>query len=491
MSENGSEDGTRLTSIGIDVGTTTTQVVVSDLRVGTAGKADREKLEITDRTIRYRGAIHETPLLDPETVDVERVVAIVEDELAAAGISPEAVDTGAVIVTGETARKENAEPLAHRIASEGGEFVAATAGAALEAILAGRGSGAATRAAETGDVIANVDVGGGTTNIATFDAGGVRDTRCLDVGGRLVRFDASGAIAGVSRPVRELADDLGIDVSVGRELSDTDLERLADAMAEAVVDAIVGPPFAERTRSLAIGPLPDEPLDVDGVAFTGGVGRLVYSAADRDSGRNEDGGERDAEDDPFAYGDLGPVLAAAIRRRTGSLPVFRPEEDIRATVVGAGTRSTALSGRTVSLEETLLPLRNVPVMCVGSLAGADRSDLERRVFEVLETAAERHGRETPVVLAIDDVGSLGYDRLETVADAIDGAYRSMDADWPVLVLTRQDCAKALGGAIRRRLEGRPVLAIDEVGASDGDYLDVGTPFGGGGTVPVVVKTLAF
>lgn len=456
----------QLTSVGIDVGTTTTQVVVSELGVRTP--AGEGKLEIVSREVTYRGAIYETPLSDPETVAIDAVARIVEDELAAAGVERSEIDTGAVIVTGETARKENAEPLVHRIASEGGEFVAAAAGPTLEAILAGRGSGAATRARERGAVVANADVGGGTTNIALFGPEGVRDTRCLDVGGRLVRVDSEGAITGVSEPAAALAVDLGIDLELGREPSTEDLGRLADAMADCVLDAVTGPPYTSRTESLSIGALPADSVGIDAVAFTGGVGRLV----------------RSEPVPPIEYGDIGPILAAAIRDRAGDLPVVELDETIRATVVGAGTRTTELSGRTVDIDRSLLPLRNLPVVGVAELG----EDPESRLRVVRKRATERYGSD-PVVLAIGDVGSLTYDRLTEVAAAIAGAW--VDGTDLACVLTRQNCAKALGQAIRRRCEGRALVVIDEVGATEGEYLDIGRPMDGGETVPIVVKTLAF
>ncbi|MDL5362174.1 ethanolamine ammonia-lyase reactivating factor EutA [Halalkalicoccus sp. NIPERK01] len=459
-----------LTSVGIDVGTTTTQVVVSDLRIGVP--VGEGKLEIVSREIRYRGAIRETPLSGPETVDIDAVARIVEEELAAAGVESSGIETGAVIVTGETARKDNAEALVHRIASEGGEFVAAAAGPALEAILAGRGSGAATRAVESGGTVANADVGGGTTNVALFDADGVRDTRCLDVGGRLVRFDSEGAITGVSEPIRGLVAGLGVDLEPGTEPLSEDLDRLTGAMADCVIDAVTGPPFADRTASLSIGSLPTEPIEVDGVGFTGGVGRLVHGGSS----------------DPFAYDDLGPTLAAAIRERAAELPLLDLDETIRATVVGAGTRTTELSGRTVEVDESLLPLRNLPVTGVGDLP---EEGLGTRFEGVLREAADRYRPDEPVVIAIDDVGPLTYDRLTRVAAAVVTAWATAGGDRPHLVLTRQNCAKALGQALRRRSDGRPLAVIDEVGVADGEYLDVGRPLGGGETVPVVVKTLAF
>ena len=45
-----------------------------------------------------------------------------------AGISPKTVSTGAVIITGETARKENAREVLSALSGYAGDFVVATAG---------------------------------------------------------------------------------------------------------------------------------------------------------------------------------------------------------------------------------------------------------------------------------------------------------------------------------------------------------------------------
>ena len=63
----------RLTSIGIDIGTTTTQVLLSELTVGTAGQAGADKLVVTGREIFHRGEIHRTRLLDAERTVLDRV----------------------------------------------------------------------------------------------------------------------------------------------------------------------------------------------------------------------------------------------------------------------------------------------------------------------------------------------------------------------------------------------------------------------------------
>ncbi len=464
-----------LTSLGLDVGTTTTHAILSRLRVETppGGAASPE---ITEREIIHRGAVTETPLLDPETIDIEAVVALLESELAAAGVDSEQIETGAVIVTGETARRENAEPLAHRIATDAGEVVAATAGSALEAVLAGRGSGAAAIAAETGGTVANIDVGGGTTNVAVFEGDRVRETRCLDVGGRLLRFgadrDGGRVVSGISPPAKRLIEalELADTISVGKPADETTLEVLATEMADRIVDLLSGPPFDRLTRELAIGELPDESVAYDAIVFSGGVGRLL-----------------DSPEPPFAHDDFGSHLAAALEggARKQEWPVQTGTEDIRATVVGAGTASTTLSGRTVSLEPSLLPVQNVPVVAVGD------GDLERACKRAAGQALELYDLEDleAVAFSFAELDELTYARIQAVATALASSLEALPASVPVVIVTRQNCGKALGQTLRRHID-RPLVVLDELALEDGTYLDVGRPMAGN-SVPVVAKTLAF
>lgn len=468
----------KLTSIGIDIGTTTTQVIVSELSIGTASQNSTDKLTVTDREVLHRGSIHRTPLLDSETVDIEAIVSIVEGEFAEAGVAPADVDTGAVIVTGETAHKDNAEPLVHRLAVDSGEFVTAAAGAALEAILAGRGAGTAIRSAREGNTIANVDVGGGTTNIAVFDPTGVRDTRCIDIGGRLVEFDDEGSVTKFSDSIRAIAEELELTVNIGESYDQEDLQQLVTVMAECIIDAAAGPPFADRTHDRAIGSLPTESVRLDGVAFTGGVGQMVNTPPE--------GNERSQ------YGDIGSLLAADIRERAADLPVIQLDEDIRATVIGVGTQTTRLSGRTAMVDRDILPLHNLPVIGMSDLSSIDGDGLASRFKETVSVAEERHGSEEPFVLSINSIGELTYQRIKEIAGAIATAYESGDErEKLVIVLTRQNCAKALGQTLNSHFDGQSVLTIDEVDADEGDYLDIGVPLADSDTVPVVVKTLAF
>ena len=473
-----------LTSVGIDVGTTTTHIVVSELRVESAGISGADKLVIGDRTVRFRGPVHETPLLNPETVDTEAVAELIDVDLTAAGVAPEEIDTGAVIVTGETARTVNAKPLAHKLADESGGFVVATAGAALEAILAGQGAGTANHAAESEATIANVDVGGGTTNTAIFDADGVVETRCLDVGGRLIGI-ADGKITKLADPARRIIEAHGLGLSVGDSVDQEKLSRLADVVASLVVDSLLGPPYDQLTLQLSIGPLPEESLAVDAIVFTGGVGRLVGEYTDSTPNA-----------DLFAYNDTGPLLAEALAEAAADsqMSVMRLSEDLRATVIGAGTHTTQLSGRTVYIDGEQLPLRNLPVISAGSLVDVHGSELTATFSTTFLQATQRYNvRDVGgVAVGIKEIGDLSYDRLQEVASSFESALKdNYPLSVPIVVVTEQNCAKALGQLLEVRCVGWPLIVIDELTVGTGSYLDIGEPLAHGETVPAVVKTLIF
>ena len=105
------EDGMReeILSVGIDIGTSTTQLIFSRLVIkNLAGSYAVPRIEIAEKEVIYRSGIYDTPLRSPTEIDAEAVRRIVEKEYEKAGIKPEELQTGAVIITGETARKQNA-----------------------------------------------------------------------------------------------------------------------------------------------------------------------------------------------------------------------------------------------------------------------------------------------------------------------------------------------------------------------------------------------
>ena len=130
-------------SVGIDIGTSTTQLIFSKIYIENRGTAfTAPQLKIIGKEVIYRSDIYITPLETETKIDAKKVKEIIESEYKKANIQYKDVSTGAVIITGDTARKENAKEVLQILSGMAGDFVVATAGPDLESIIAGKGSGA-------------------------------------------------------------------------------------------------------------------------------------------------------------------------------------------------------------------------------------------------------------------------------------------------------------------------------------------------------------
>src|SRR5574342_969756 len=190
-----------LLSVGVDVGTTTTQVVFSRLNLQDVSRPGQiPRIDITDRKVIYQSPIVFTPLLDFETIDADKLNQIVRGEYVNAGVDPRQVETGAVIITGETAKKKNADEILRALAGLAGEFVVTVAGPHLESLIAGRGAGAAQYSQQHFTRVTSVDIGGGSANSALFHAGALLAAAAMNFGGRILEIEHA------SRRVRHVAD---------------------------------------------------------------------------------------------------------------------------------------------------------------------------------------------------------------------------------------------------------------------------------------------
>ena len=448
-----------LLSVGIDLGTTTTQMVVSKLGIeNTASAFSVPQMEIRQRKVLYRSSVYFTPLLSKDTLDAAAIAEIIQNEYQKAGIRPEQVQTGAVIITGETARKENAREVLRNLSGLAGDFVVATAGPALESVLAAKGAGAEQYAKERSCSVLHIDIGGGTSNYALFDADGkLVDTGCVNVGGRLIKLDPSGTVTYVS-PVLSGIPCPKVGETVGKDDLETLLQTLVQILEEA---AGLRPATALSKRFITDRIIPME-RKADCISFSGGVADLLETEADW-----------------LQYGDLGVLLGKAIRNSQLCAGQYRiGTETLRATVIGAGIHTTELSGSTVFCNKVQFPIQNRPVVeiCVGEAFG-----------EVLSANVKLY-EQIPVVALKGPVSS--YDDVAKLADEIAAAF-SGNGDTPMLV-AESDYAKALGHAVSRRLGAdRSLLCLDGLRVTQGCYLDIQAPIGDGKAVPVIIKTLAF
>ena len=446
-----------LISVGLDVGTTTTQMVVSQLTAANmASSFAVPRMEITHREILYQSDIHFTPLIHDELIDGAGIRAILEKEYEKAGITPDTVDTGAVIITGETSRKENAESVLHALSKLAGNFVVATAGPDLESVLAAKGAGA-VEVSEKGPVL-HFDIGGGTSNLALCVDGKVVATGCLNVGGRLLKFDPHGNITYISPVLGNLPQEYCHSERAQR------VEESAFQIAQhlaTILEMAAG--LRDKTEEYYhfLTPGTQDLIPPPGVtiSFSGGVADCI-----------------EKETEPFAYGDLGPLLGKAIREsRLCQVPYRLGRHTIRATVIGAGSHSTQLSGSTIFRQNTPLPMRNLPV------AVLTREEQESpQLKEIVQRKLSSF--DTQCALFLPGWTSPAYRRVTSLADAL--------KDFRCPIVLEADMAKALGHALSLRLpKDTPILCIDGLSIPDGSYLDIGSP--AGPSLTVIVKTLIF
>jgi ethanolamine utilization protein EutA len=407
-------------------------MIVSRLRVENraTGFAVPE-MEIAEREIVYKGKVHFTPLFGGNLVDKEGLKALVDREYALAGIKREQVDTGAVIITGETSRKENARTALEALSEYAGEFVVATAGPDLESILAARGAGAVDYSEKTGKMVLHMDIGGGTSNLCLIQAGKIIATGCLNVGGRLIKRDENGEITYRSPVLAYTAEEIPLKDMVSALEMAAGLRPADQLLQQFMTEEITKPWEIPKERPV--------------ISFSGGVADCI--AKDYEA---------------LAFGDVGPELGQAIRQsRLCEEEYILGAETIRATVIGAGCYSTTLSGSTVFYRNVQFPMKNLPVV---------------------EFASLKREEET-VVFSIPGEEKFSYARICRLADALVKQIKG-----PIYVALQADAAKALGHALCLLVPpDRPICCIDRVKLTEGSFLDIGAPVGP--ALPVVIKTL--
>ena len=469
-------------SVGIDIGTSTTQVIFSRIAMeNTAGFFSVPHVSITDKEVIYKSDIYITPLINSYLIDGDKVRDIVEKEFAKAGFTPADTQTGAVIITGESARKENSAVVLKKLSSFAGEFVVSTAGPDLESVIAGKGSGAQSYSEDNACVAVNLDIGGGTTNIVVFDQGKVVAKGCLDIGGRLVKLDKSYVVSYVSPTAKKISDKLSLGLEEGRATNEQALDALCAEMVNLTEQALGvydKSPLAESVVTKGSTPLVIK-KPIRAVCFSGGVADCIYHS-DRE---------------PLAYGDIGVHLGKAFRRGRlySDFRLIKAKETIRATVVGAGTYTTSISGSTISYAESILPIKNAPVLKLsreeqGRLFAGDVPFLKEKLRWFMEQSDTER-----VVLSFEGEQNPSYLATRRCANCIGTALNETLAPGePMLIVTECDIAKALGQAINAEFgDTRDIICVDSISVEDGDFVDLGKPLMDGLVIPVVVKTLIF
>ena len=484
------DDNVVWTTVGFDVGSSTTQVVFSRI---TLARNDAY-YQVIDRSTLHQSDVILTPYSSPEVIDKKQLAAFIEREYAAAAVARDEVDTGAVILTGLALQTANARTIADAIADESGKFVAVSAGDMLETRLAANGAGVPALSQAHRGVVVHIDIGGGTTKLSAWRAGKLLGLAAIDVGARLITVDAQGRVIRIERPAAGVAEDLHLDLQAGEPLQAAVAQRIAGALARNVLrhaGVLREPPRGKpllRTEPLFRA---DDVPAVEAVVFSGGVSEYIYGRETR------------------TFGDLGLLLGGAIRAEIDALDieVLPFERGIRATVLGASQHSVQLSGNTIFIAKGVqLPLKNVPVVLPQldlGRAALDRDQLLQGLNEALALRAAsgraRHLSESSSqaaaqapALAIRWEGSPTFDRLNAVAEAVAAVLGPrLQPTEACVVIVDGDVAGVLGARLAMAFGKRGVICIDGVQVHEFDYVDIGTLVPRTGALPVVVKSLLF
>ncbi len=475
------QDNVALMTVGIDIGSSGTQVIFSRVHLRRLAEDLTSRYYVVARETLFQSPVALTPYRSEELIDDAMLGAIIDDAYGAAGLDPDQIDTGVVILTGEALRRENAERIAAILAEQGGEFVTATAGHHMEAMLAAYGSGAARVSSDEAKRILNVDIGGGTTKLGLVENGKVIATAAVHIGGRLQVVE-DGKIARLDPAGKHHARRAGFSWNRGDAVTAADLGKVADGMADALVAAVAARPWPDDLARLYL----TDPIAalgrIDGVMFSGGVAEYVY--------------QREARD----FGDLGPRLGQAIRARIAKnafpWPVLPAGECIRATALGASEYSVQLSGNTsyISAPAKLLPRRNLQVLQPAFDCG-ETIDPERLAQAIRGhiAAFDLAGTEREIALALRWTGLPTYQRLAAFGEGIKrGLADRIAKQLPLYIMLDGDVAATLGHLLREELHvDNELLVIDGVVLWDFDYIDLGRIRMPSYTVPVTIKSLVF
>ena len=470
-------DHIQLTSVGIDVGSATSQVLFSRLELHRQGRDLSSRYVVVSREILYRSPVRLTPYVEGLRIDEQGLRTLLTDAFAEAGLTPKDVDTGAVILTGEATRRENARAIADVFAAESGDFVCATAGHHMEATLAAYGSGAVKLAGQTSGRVLNIDIGGGTTKLAVVDRGEVVQTAALHVGGRLVAVEPDGRISRLEPAGRQIAAAAGVTWEVGSTVGPHDLDVVGAFMADLVLAAAAGS-SEDRVAELLLTEGIDGGDGYDAVLFSGGVSEYVYGT------------------ESTSYGDLGPALGRSLAARSSELPgpLHTVTGGIRATVLGASQYTVQVSGNTIYVSDpTALPLQNLQVVYPRiDLSGEFTSD---DVVEAIQGHIEKIDVDVlgAVAFAFHWDGPPSFPRLNRLVRAIETALAArLAAGLPLCLLFEGDIARTVGAMLKEdHGHENVIISIDGVTVTDFEFIDVGALFEKSQTVPISIKSLVF
>jgi ethanolamine utilization protein EutA len=449
--------------VGIDVGSTTTSMIVARARLVRNCVTGRNELGHIEPLFRP------DPVFTPfraDTLDIAALAAQIDRWIGEARLDPAAVASGGALVTGLAARSENAPGVTKLIKERFHQSVVAAADdPCLESWLAFMGNCLELSRAEPGRPFINLDIGGGTTNIAWGHDGRVRRCGCYYIGARHMQVEpGTYRVRRLSEFGRDLLQFHGIPTRSDYELTDRDLASILTYSVELLTRVICGRSFNENDRLArrlcqTEFMLPDEVENAPPViTVSGGVGELAY--------RHERG---DPLPGTTAFGDLGIDLARAVCESPvlgRDLTTHVPSGQGRATVHGLTVHSTEIAGATLFLPHPeILPLVDLPIL--GSFDDTTPDDDLRSLLELAGGAGSGAGLRVNVSsTCAATIKHLGQ-RLARLLEAPRPAH-------PLVLLTSDNIGKTLGQyATRWGRNPRALVVIDELPDRPAHFATIG------------------
>ena len=467
------EDEIILVSVGIDIGSSTSHLVFSRIVL--------ERLDtrymIVERTLLHQSDVLLTPYSADDMIDAAALGDFIAAQYEVAGVTAADVDTGALILTGVAVRRRNARAIGELFSAQTGKFVVVSAGDSLEATLAAFGSGAVARSSRRTGRILNVDIGGGTSKLAICEGGAIQYVSAIDIGARVIAFDQDRRIVRLEEAGSYFGKAVGLHLAVGDVLSVADALSIADRMAGDLFDGMQGLASASQEALYRLPALPMGETPVV-VTVSGGVSEFFYAESEA------------------GFTDLGPQLASCLRSRLERWgpSIERPDQGIRATVVGASQYTVQVSGSTIFVRPlTLLPIRNIPVVKPRLVLGdvIDPAAVAAAVREAL-SRMDLTASEGGVALYYTWTGSATYWRLDGFCRGIlAGFAQHLARGLPLVLVGEGDVGGLVGIHCHSELGIADVVSIDGIELDEFDFIDIGAMLETSGAVPVVIKSLVF
>ncbi len=421
--------------IAFDFGSTTSKALVASAAVvknAVTGRTEIRNLKTLSRS---------EPVFTPfqgEEIDESRLLELVDTWLTAErAIDKMTTVAGGVIITGLAAKKRNAKVIADTIRKRIGDAVVAVADdPSKESWLAFMGSCASLSEAHPQTPFVNMDIGGGTTNLAQAINSSVLATGSLWIGARHFQFvPGSYRLREISAYGKQVLHYLKINAEVNYEMDAAEIAKIVAFYVNVLEQAATGKlrtqtRFVEQLhfRFSAKGLMPV-------ITFSGGVGELVYRL------------HRGELLPTTPYGDLGVDLARGIVASpllSCHLATFLPANLGRATVSGLAFYGVEASGATVYLpNRDILPLRDLPLL--GKISNKTKiGELEQLIARALSFTAGACLRADCEPDSLDDLRLLAGKVAAALKSCSKSSRNGYATGAPLIIFLAQNLGKTFG-----------------------------------------------